>query len=184
MNEKYSLILLDRDGVINRKAPAHTYITSFEQVKFIPKAKQAIALLSQHHKIAIISNQKGVSKGSMSIEDVEKINKQMIKEIEQAGGRVDKIYFCPHGEDECNCRKPKPGMIEQALKDFNLPKEKAVLLGDFFSDYETSKNVGCDFIHIDSESDEQQIHRQKFQDAGVKPLTFSTLYEVAIFLTK
>ena len=74
-------------------------------------------------------------------------------------------------------------MVFSALEKFNLPVSSAVLLGDSFSDYRASKNAGCDFIYIDSESDERVDNRRKFEKAGVYPLTFPDLYNAALFLT-
>jgi histidinol-phosphate phosphatase family protein len=183
---KYSIIILDRDGVISKKAIAHTHISSPKDFIFLPKSKEAIALLSKKgYKIAVISNQRGIGKGIMTHEDLKKINEKMISEIESSGGKIDAVYYCTHNdEDHCDCRKPKPGMIFQSLKEFNMEPKQAVLLGDFFSDYEAAKNAGCDFIYIDSESDEREDHRKKFQEANVKPLTFPSLYDAALFLTK
>jgi histidinol-phosphate phosphatase family protein len=183
---KYTLVLIDRDGVINKKPSAHTYITSWKQFLFLPEAKEALKLLSKAgYKIGIISNQPAIAKGLMSIEELDDINKKMIFEVAREGGRIDKVYFCPHSKEEnCYCRKPRPGMILQALKDFNTKANSTIILGDFFSDYETAKNVGCDFIHINTQSDEREEQLKRFKEAGIKPKTFSSLRKAALWLSK
>ena len=147
---KYKLVILDRDGVINKKAPRHEYVTSWRQFKFLPKAKEAIALLSQAgHKIVVITNQRGIGRGMLSLEVFTEITKKMTEEIEKSRGRINAVYFCPH-DKECNCRKPKPGLVLQALKDSSINANEAIFLGDSFADYETAKNAGCDFMNINT----------------------------------
>jgi len=184
MKQKYSLVLLDRDGVINEKAPIHNYITLFNDFLFLPKSKQALSLLSSKYALAVITNQRGIAKGLITLKDFHEITQKMLKEISNSGGKIEKVYFCPHGENECNCRKPKPGMIEKALSDFQLSPQQVVLLGDSFLDYQTAKNAGCDFIFINTPSDEQLSTLKKFKEAQVSSLTFPSLYEAALFLTK
>lgn len=184
MNKKYSLIILDRDGVINKKGPMHSYITSWDRFEFLPYVKEALSLLGKSSlKVVIVTNQPAISKGLISLQDLEEIHDQMRKEIVSSGGRIDKIYFCPHiAEDLCDCRKPSPKMILDAIKDFNSTLEKTVYLGDFFKDYLTAKNAGVDFIFINSKSDEQKKSLEEFRKAKITPATFSNLYGAIKFL--
>ncbi len=180
---KYSLILIDRDGVINKKLPKHNYVTSIKKFKFLPDVKKAISLLKKSGlKSAIISNQSAIGKGLMTIEDLNKIHNYMINEFKRYDGKIEKIFFCPHKkEDNCSCRKPQPGMILQALDYFNIKKDKAVFLGDFYKDYLAAKKAEIDFIFINEDSDEADINRKKF--SKVNPLSFSSLYDAILFLT-
>ena len=186
MGKSYQLILIDRDGVINKKALAHNYIVSWKDFMFLPRVKEAFKLLNKsYYKIAIVTDQIAIGKGLMSLLDFENISENMLKEIKNAGGRVDKIYFCPHKkEDCCDCRKPSPKNVLEAIKHFNATPKTTVYLGDFFRDYETAKNAGCDFIWINEESDEREKTLKEFRDANVNPKTFKSLYDAALFLTK
>ena len=137
-------IFLDRDGVINE----HIYETDgkimapalIEQIKILPKVKQGIQdLKEQGFKIIIITNQPGVAFGYLDLEKLKEINEFLKKEVS-----IDEIYFCPHHPKftgECDCRKPKIGMILQAAKDFDLDLKNSYMVGDSLSDIETGKNA-------------------------------------------
>jgi histidinol-phosphate phosphatase family protein len=184
MKNSYSLIVIDRDGVINKKSRKHTYINSWNKFEFLPRVKEALKLLNLSYlRIVVITNQPGISKGLFSFEDLESIHKKMCKEINLSGGRIDKIYFCPHKEeDRCDCRKPKPKMILDAIKNFNLSPEKTIYLGDFFKDYETAKNAGVKFIFINSKSDEQEETMEEFNKHNISPISFPSLFKATKFL--
>ena len=95
-------------------------------------------------KIIVVSNQAGIGRGAMSEDDLMEIHRQMVKEAEQAGGRVDAIYYCPHNwDDGCECRKPKPGMLFQAQHDFNLDLSRTVFIGDDERDGQAADAAGC-----------------------------------------
>jgi len=148
-------VFLDRDGVINKRLIGD-YVKRIEEFEFLDGVLDAIKLLKEHnYRIIIITNQQGIGKKLMSEEDLNKIHSFMIKEIEKNGGKVDKIYYCPHLENEnCNCRKPKPGMIEQALKDYpDINKENTFMIGDTESDVKLAKNAGLRSIIIGEEAD-------------------------------
>lgn len=184
MVKSYSLVLLDRDGVINKNPEAYAYVTNWNDFKFLENSKKAISLLSKKFKIAIISNQQGIAKNLMTQNDLEKIHRKMQIEIKKLGGKINKIYVCPHKRDTCNYRKPNPGMVLEALKDFNTKKDSALFLGDSFSDFETAKNAGIDFIYIKSGLEAQKEDNEKFKINNLKPLSFSSLYEASLWLLK
>jgi D-glycero-D-manno-heptose 1,7-bisphosphate phosphatase len=92
----------------------------------------------------VVSNQAGIARGAMTEEDLHEIHRAMAREIEQAGGHVDAIYFCPHDWDEgCDCRKPKPGMLFQAQRDFNLDLTRTWFVGDDERDGQAADAAGC-----------------------------------------
>jgi D-glycero-D-manno-heptose 1,7-bisphosphate phosphatase len=94
--------------------------------------------------VIIVSNQAGIGRGAMSEDDLMVIHRQMVKETEQAGGRIDAIYYCPHDWDEgCECRKPKPGMLFQAQHDFNLDLSRTLFIGDDERDAQAAMAAGC-----------------------------------------
>ena len=129
-NEK--TILLDRDGVINKKATKANYITKWDEWEWIEGSIEAISVLKRNnYRIIVITNQAGIARGKMTIEDLDEIHYQMNLELEKYGSRIDKIYYCPHGWDEnCDCRKPKPGMIFKAQQEWNLNLSNTYFVGD------------------------------------------------------
>jgi len=146
----YKLILLDRDGVINQKAPEHDYIRSPEMLRLTEGADKAIARLHKAGlKIAVVTNQRGVSRDLMSLEDVSKVNTAIQKLVSKAGGKIDAFYVCPHGyDDNCNCRKPAPGLLLKAMDRFHVKKERCIMIGDSNSDVEAAANAGVDCIYL------------------------------------
>jgi len=126
------IIFLDRDGVINVRAPKGDYIKRWKDFEFLPNVKKAISMLTKEgYKIFIITNQAGIGRGMYTEEDLEGIHHNMVKEIESAGGKISNIYYCPHNWDEgCDCRKPKPGMLIQAARENNINLRKAIFIGD------------------------------------------------------
>ena len=151
MSEKYTTLFLDRDGVINKKLEGR-YVSRWEEFEFIPNTLQAVNILSKLFKrIFIVTNQQGIGKGIMSQNDLLFLHQRMIKEVEKASGKIDKIYFCPHLEkDNCNCRKPKTGMIEKAILDFpEIEVKNAYLIGDSPSDIQVGKLAGLHTVKVD-----------------------------------
>ena len=129
-----STIFLDRDGVINENRS--DYVKSWSEYRFLPGSPEAIAKLRQAgHRIVVCTNQAAIARGIISAETVEDIHSRMCAEIQEAGGVVEKAYYCPHDKDEnCNCRKPRPGLLLQASRELNLDLSDAVFVGDSISD--------------------------------------------------
>ena len=121
-----STIFLDRDGVINENQP--DYVKSCSEFRFLPGSLEAIAKLTQAgHRIVVCTNQAGIARGSFTVEAVEEIHRNMIAAIAEAGGVIEKVYYCPHGKDEnCPCRKPRPGMLLRARDELGLDMSDAV----------------------------------------------------------
>jgi D-glycero-D-manno-heptose 1,7-bisphosphate phosphatase len=126
------IVFLDRDGVINKKAARADYIKTPAEFEFLPGVLDAIQKLSENqYEIYIITNQAGIARGKMSVEDLEAIHRFMTDTIRDHGGRIHGIYYCPHGWDEdCDCRKPKPGMLRNAARDHAFDLTQAVFIGD------------------------------------------------------
>ncbi|MCX7121546.1 MAG: D-glycero-beta-D-manno-heptose 1,7-bisphosphate 7-phosphatase [Gammaproteobacteria bacterium] len=142
------LIILDRDGVINIDSP--DYIKSPGEWIPIPGSIEAIAQLSKAgNTIVIATNQSGVNRGLFSLVTLEKIHAKLIHAVEVLGGKIEKIYFCPHTPDEnCHCRKPKPGMLQQIQKEFQVESDEIIYIGDSVKDFEVAQAVGCEFILV------------------------------------
>ncbi|HLL79489.1 MAG TPA: D-glycero-beta-D-manno-heptose 1,7-bisphosphate 7-phosphatase [Ktedonobacteraceae bacterium] len=129
-----STIFLDRDGVINENRA--DYVKSWSEFRFLPGAKEAIAALTKEgHRILVCSNQACIARGILPLETVEDIHARMIAELAQVGGRIEKVYFCPHGKDEgCFCRKPRPGMLLRARDELGVDMSDALFIGDSITD--------------------------------------------------
>jgi len=129
-----STIFLDRDGVINENRS--DYVKSWGEFCFLPEAKEAIMMLTHAgHRLIVCTNQAGIARGNMSRETVEYIHHRMVAEIAMSGGRIERVYYCPHGKDEnCLCRKPRPGLLLRARDDLGLDMHDAFFIGDSISD--------------------------------------------------
>jgi D-glycero-D-manno-heptose 1,7-bisphosphate phosphatase len=138
-------IILDRDGVLNEKAPRAQYVRTWAEFKWLPGVKESLRRLNEAgFRVIIVSNQAGVARGAMTENDLHDIHHHMVKEIEASGGRVEAIYYCPHDWDAgCACRKPKPGMLFQAQHDFNLDLSRTVFIGDDERDGQAADAAGC-----------------------------------------
>jgi histidinol-phosphate phosphatase family protein len=142
-------LFLDRDGVINHEKHKD-YIHSWEEFRFYDGVKEAIAFFAKKFKyIIVVTNQRGIGKGLSKLEDVQLIHKNMIAEIEKAGGRIDAVYFCPELDDTNPNRKPNPGMGLQAVKDFpGIDLSKAIMIGNTSSDMQFGRNLGVKTIFL------------------------------------
>jgi histidinol-phosphate phosphatase family protein len=142
--ERRPTIILDRDGVINKKAPKAEYITRIEDWEWMPGSREAISLLKQGgYQIVVVTNQAGIARGKMTEEDLLQIHAKMNQDLSEVDAWIDKIYFCPHGWDEnCECRKPKPGMLFKAQKDLHLDLSRTYFVGDDERDVEAGIAAG------------------------------------------
>jgi D-glycero-D-manno-heptose 1,7-bisphosphate phosphatase len=138
-------VFLDRDGVINVKAPEGQYITRSEDFHFLPQASEGIALLNQaRFLVIVVSNQRGIAKARMTISDLEQIHRRMLDQLALRGASVCAIYYCPHDLDaSCACRKPAPGMLLQAALDHQIDLQNSWMVGDSDIDMLAGKNAGC-----------------------------------------
>jgi histidinol-phosphate phosphatase family protein len=148
------VIFLDRDGVINKKPPKAKYVKNWSEFEFLPGAVEALALLTKRgYDIYLISNQAGIARGVMTEQDLETINKNLQKELELHGAHINGFYYCPHGwNDNCECRKPKPGMLLQAAREHHLDLTKTFFIGDDERDVEAGNAAGCKTILVTPEN--------------------------------
>ena len=142
------LCLLDRDGVLNVDK---AYLHNTEDVEWIPGSREAIAWMKrQGILVTVVTNQSGVARGFFTENTVRKLHAWMQAEVKKSGGDIAAFYYCPHlpgaavkrYDVECECRKPKPGMILQALSDFDVPPGNAFLIGDSLRDVEAAEAAG------------------------------------------
>ena len=138
-----SVVFLDRDGVINRKAPEGEYVTSWAEFAFAPGALEGLRVLADTGvPIVVVTNQRGIARGLMTEADLADIHDRMRIEVTAAGGRLDAIYHCPHAGG-CECRKPGPGMFRQAAQDLALDLRASAMVGDSPSDMEAAARIGA-----------------------------------------
>jgi D-glycero-D-manno-heptose 1,7-bisphosphate phosphatase len=141
------LILLDRDGVINGNPGKSKYVKYPNQLIFISRNLTFFRRISETYNLdfVVISNQAGIARGLVSPDEVLDVNRKVAIELLLLGVPVLAFYVCPHHWNyQCGCRKPKPGLIYQAVQDFNLTKKPLCLIGDTSSDVEAAKNAGIE----------------------------------------
>lgn len=137
------LVILDRDGVINRDSDAH--IKSAEEWVAIPGSLEAIARLNADGwRVVIASNQSGLARGLFDITALNGIHDKLHRELAQVGGQIDGLFFCPHGpDDDCECRKPRTGLLLEIAERFNVDLDGVPCIGDSRRDLEAAVAVGA-----------------------------------------
>ena len=147
-------VFLDRDGVINRKAPEGSYVAHPRDFQLLPGAETAIAALNRAGlKVIVISNQRGVALGTYTSADVDALHAWLQQQLSAHGAHIDAFYYCPHDNDECDCRKPKTGLFQQAFQDFpEASASNSIVIGDSISDIEAARNLGSVSIFIQGDS--------------------------------
>ena len=149
----FDTLFLDRDGVINVKLDER-YVQKPSEFEFIAGAEKAISLLSTiFQRILILTNQQGIGKGIMTENELDSLHNYMVDELMKSEGRIDRIYFCPHlASLGCSCRKPNPGMIQQAKLDFpEINFENSYLVGDSLTDIEAGESMNLQTVRVDNE---------------------------------
>jgi D-glycero-D-manno-heptose 1,7-bisphosphate phosphatase len=143
-------VFLDRDGVINRKAPEGQYVTRWEDMEFLPGASEAIQLLNRHSFLVIVvTNQRCVAKGLLTTSELESMHARMRQEFKSAGAMIDAIYYCPHENvPPCGCRKPEPGMLLEAARDLDIDMAASWIVGDSEQDVEAGHRAGCRTVRV------------------------------------
>jgi D-glycero-D-manno-heptose 1,7-bisphosphate phosphatase len=137
------LVILDRDGVINFDSPQ--FIKSPDEWKPIPGSLAAIARLNQaDYRVVVATNQSGIGRGLFDMDTLNAIHEKMLKALAEVGGHIDAIFFCPHtAADDCACRKPKTGMLEEIAARFNTDLKGVPAIGDALRDIQSAAAVGA-----------------------------------------
>ena len=146
-NANKKLVILDRDGVINVDSDA--FIKSPDEWVAIPGSLEAIARLNQAgYRVAIASNQSGIGRGLFDMAALNAMHEKMNRAAASVGGRIDAVFFCPHTqEDECECRKPKPGMLQQIVERFEIDPADTPVVGDSLRDLQAGAALGFE-LHL------------------------------------
>ena len=137
------LVVLDRDGVIN--ADSDEYIKSPEEWVPIPGSLEAIARLTQAgFRVVVATNQAGLGRGLFDMDMLNAMHNKMHKAVNQLGGRIDAVFFCPHTQEaDCTCRKPRPGMLLEIAERYNFPLAGVPAIGDSLRDLQAAIAVGA-----------------------------------------
>jgi D-glycero-D-manno-heptose 1,7-bisphosphate phosphatase len=154
-----SSLFLDRDGVINLRTPGE-YVLGWEEFSFLPGVFEALSIFDRLFRyIFVITNQACVEKEMLPAATLEEIHRQMLAEIGKQGGRIDRVYYCPHRhESGCECRKPGTGMVKQAMAEFEgVDPGRSFLAGDSLSDIQVGIRMGMRTVWIDTKEEDRPL---------------------------
>lgn len=177
------VIAIDRDGVINEDSPA--YIKSPDEWHPIPGSLEAIAKLNHAgFKVAVATNQSGIARKLFTPQTLENIHQKMRQELAKAGGHLDGIFVCPHGpNDNCPCRKPKPGLLLQIIAQFQIEPQEMLAIGDSMRDVLAARAAGCKIVLVKTGNGEKtlaEVGKENLQDVEI----FANLKEATEDLIK
>lgn len=177
-------IFLDRDGVINVNRTDN--VRTWDEFVFEKGSLDALARLGKtDFRIIVITNQSGIARGHMTRETVEEIHAQMSAEIARVGGRVDRVYFCPHlPEDHCACRKPSPEMLERGRAELNLNLQQSYLVGDWVDDIRAARHAGVTPILVRTGRGESALAEMRAQGENVPQVLESLAQAVEWLLAR
>ena len=166
----YPAVFLDRDGVINFD---YGYISKVDDFEIIPGTIEALKKLQKlGFKLVIFTNQSGIGRGIISLEKYNQINKHMESIFTKNGIEILEVFHCPHvPEDKCHCRKPQPGMINKAVKKFNLDKKNSIVVGDKETDISAGISAGIQQNYL---IDNSSINKDKDNNLYV----YNSLYQL------
>lgn len=167
------LIIIDRDGVINYDSDE--YIKSEAEWNPIPGSLEAIGKLTHEgYHIVVVSNQSGLARGKFTLDNLNHIHQKMHSHISQFGGKIEAIFFCPHGpDDNCKCRKPKPGLFEEISKRLHISLNGVTVVGDKLSDIEAALAVNANPVLV------KTGYGQKYIDSGEVPANIPVYDDLA-----
>ena len=167
MREMNKAVFIDRDGTLIKDIP---YNTNPALIEFNAYAIETLALLKQKNFLLIlISNQSGIAHEFFTINELEKMHQSIQQKLSKHKAGLDRIYYCPHHPEgkikavsfECNCRKPKPGLILQAAKEFDIDLNNSWMIGDILNDVEAGNTAGCKTILLDNGNETEWILKEK-----------------------
>jgi len=143
-------VFLDRDGTLNEGVPFHERVDSVDKVVLLPNTLKALEQLAgMDYGVFLVTNQAGLAEGLITQDDFDAINGKLLELIAPTGIKVLKTYVCPHGEgSDCDCRKPKPKLLQDAAKEFDIDLASSWMIGDRPSDIMTGVNAGTQTILV------------------------------------
>jgi D-glycero-D-manno-heptose 1,7-bisphosphate phosphatase len=178
-----SAIFLDRDGVINENRVG--YVKSWSEFRFLPGSREAIAKLTRAgHRIIVCTNQAGIARGTISVESVEEIHHRMKERISNVGGKIERVYYCPHDRDEdCSCRKPRPGMLLRARDELDIDLHDAVFVGDSITDLRAGLAAGIHTMLVLSGLGLDQFREHHHEVNGPFRISMNLMHAAELILT-
>ena len=152
---KTQIAFLDRDGTINKDYPDEEW-RNIEKPELLSGTIKGLKLIQRYdYKIIIVTNQNIIADHIITLEQYNNFNKKLIKILQENGIEVLNIYYCPHNDfDNCNCKKPKTGMIDMALKDYDIDLTTSFFVGDSYGDYKLAQKFNLDFYGIKGINDD------------------------------
>jgi D-glycero-D-manno-heptose 1,7-bisphosphate phosphatase len=156
-----NIVLLDRDGTII-KDPLDERVDREDKIELFPDSIEALKYLADNDfAIIIITNQAGISEGRINAQDFDRIHGKVLEMLASSGVKILKTFMCPHGpNDGCDCRKPKPTMILDAAKEFNLDLAKIYMVGDNISDIDAGINAGTKTVLVETATNKKVVAEQ------------------------
>jgi D-glycero-D-manno-heptose 1,7-bisphosphate phosphatase len=175
-------VFLDRDGVLNEKMPEGQYVTCREEFHLLPGVAEAIARLNgKGFRVIVVSNQRGIALGLYTASDLDLIHAWLRRSLETSGAHLDGIYYCPHDKGQCACRKPMPGLFEQAVMNFpDIDAHCSMMIGDSLSDMEFGRSLGMTCILIEGDPTRRKSGIE--QARGLADFTCASLAEAVDLL--
>lgn len=169
------LVVLDRDGVINADSPQH--IKSADEWRALPGSIEAIARLwHSGWTVTIATNQSGIGRGLFTVADLHKIHAKLARELSVHGAEIAGVFFCPHApDDDCECRKPRTGLLRSIASRFNVALDGVPVIGDSERDLQAAADVGARPMLVRTGNGEQYV--EQFRDRGVE--VYDSLAEAA-----
>lgn len=160
------IVILDRDGVINADSP--DYIKSEAEWKALPGSLEAISRLNHAgYRVVVITNQSGLGRGRFDVEHLNAIHQKMAAHLDQFGGNIDAILFCPHApEDNCTCRKPRPGLYQDLARRLGVSLSGVPSIGDKLSDIDAALAAGARPLLVRT-GDGRKVEQSSQVPAGV-----------------
>lgn len=155
-------VLIDRDGVLNRRPAKGHYVRRWSEWEWLPGALEGLGLFQKAgYRVIVITNQAGVARGLVRPEDLAQTHQQMMREAQDSGGQIHAVYVCPHGPDDgCRCRKPRPGLLFQAQRDFHLDLSRITFVGDEERDREAAVAACCQSLLMEGGGSLAEAARQ------------------------
>jgi D-glycero-D-manno-heptose 1,7-bisphosphate phosphatase len=143
-------VFLDRDGTVNVGTPTYERVDSVDKVELLPKSLDALRLLSKlNYFVFFVTNQAGLAEGLISELEFDEINDKVLELVKPSGVKIEKTFVCPHGEHStCDCRKPKPGLLINAAREYDIDLSQSWMIGDRISDVMTGVNAGTKTVLV------------------------------------
>ena len=162
-------VILDRDGTLNERPPQAQYVTTPEEFRWLPGAQEALGRFGMAgYRILVVSNQAGVNRGALTADDLHRVTAKLLIGASEAGGPIERVYHCPHDwEEGCACRKPEPGMLYQAQREFDLDLTKTMFIGDDVRDGQAAFAADCPFGFVTDERSLLDITREVLEPSGL-----------------